>query len=104
MNKGKFSALLPIIVFLVLFIGVGVVTGDFYVMPAVVGFLIALIFAFLQNPKQKFEEKLSILARGAGDENIMIMVVIFLMAGAFHRIGFLRRIRSIFTRFELPWT
>ena len=83
MSKGKFTALLPIILFLVLFIGVGVITGDFYVMPAVVGFLIALIFAFLQNPKQKFEEKLSILARGAGDENIMIMVVIFLMAGAF---------------------
>lgn len=83
MKKGNFSALLPIILFLILFIGVGVITGDFYVMPAVVGFLIALIFAFLQNPKQKFEEKLSILARGAGDENIMIMVVIFLMAGAF---------------------
>ena len=83
MKKGNFSALLPILLFLILFIGVGVITGDFYVMPAVVGFLIALIFAFLQNPKQKFEEKLSILARGAGDENIMIMVVIFLMAGAF---------------------
>lgn len=83
MKKGKFWALLPIILFLVLFIGVGVVTDDFYKMPAVVGFLIALIFAFLQNPQLKFEEKLNIMARGAGDENIMIMVIIFLMAGAF---------------------
>ena len=83
MKKGKFTALLPIVIFLILFIGVGVLTSDFYVMPAVVGFLIALVFAFLQNPKKKFEEKLNILARGAGDENIMIMVVIFLMAGAF---------------------
>ncbi|MGN0994831.1 MAG: Na+/H+ antiporter NhaC family protein, partial [Butyricicoccus sp.] len=83
MKKGRFWALLPIILFLVLFIGVGVVTDDFYKMPAVVGFLIALIFAFLQNPQLKFEEKLNIMARGAGDENIMIMVIIFLMAGAF---------------------
>ena len=83
MKKGKFQALLPIILFLVLFIGVGVITNDFYKMPAVVGFLIALIFAFLQNPQLKFEEKLNIMARGAGDENIMIMVIIFLMAGAF---------------------
>lgn len=83
MKKGKFQALLPIILFLVLFIGVGVITNDFYKMPAVVGFLIALIFAFLQNSQLKFEEKLNIMARGAGDENIMIMVIIFLMAGAF---------------------
>lgn len=83
MKRGKFSALLPIILFLVLFIGIGIVTGDFYKMPAVVGFLIALVFAFLQNPKLKFEEKLNIMARGAGDENIMIMVIIFLLAGAF---------------------
>ena len=83
MKKSRFSALLPIILFLILFIGVGVITDDFYRMPAVVGFLIALIFAFLQNPKLKFEEKLNIMARGAGDENIMIMVIIFLIAGAF---------------------
>lgn len=83
MKKGNFAALLPIILFLVLFIGVGIYTGDFYLMPAVVGFLIALVFAFLQNPKLKLEQKLNILARGAGDENIMIMVIIFLLAGAF---------------------
>lgn len=83
MNKGKASALLPIIVFLALFIGSGVITGDFYKMPAVVGFLIALIVAFVQNPKLKFEEKLNIMANGAGHENIMIMCLIFILAGAF---------------------
>lgn len=83
MKQGKASALLPILVFLALFIGSGVMTGDFYKMPAVVGFLIALIVAFLQNPKRKFEEKLSTMAKGAGDENIMIMCLIFILAGAF---------------------
>lgn len=76
-------ALLPILVFLVLFIGFGVITGDFYAMPAPVGFMIALIVAFLQNKKISFAEKLSIAAKGAGDENIMIMCLVFLLAGAF---------------------
>ena len=48
-----------------LFIGSGVITGDFYAMPAAVGFLIALIVAFLMNPK-KVLKKLEIMARGAG--------------------------------------
>ena len=83
MKKGNFWALAPIFVFLVLYIGIGVYMGDFYVMPAAVGFLIALLVAFFQNPKRSLADKLSTLARGAGDENIMIMCVIFLLAGAF---------------------
>ena len=42
-------ALLPILVFLILFLGTGIILNDFYTMPAVVGFLIALIAAFLQT-------------------------------------------------------
>ncbi len=83
MKKGNIFALMPILVFLVLFIGFGLVTGDFYKMPAPVGFMIALIVAFLQNRKVSFADKLSIAAKGAGDENIMIMCLVFLLAGAF---------------------
>ncbi|MDY5971963.1 MAG: Na+/H+ antiporter NhaC family protein, partial [Butyricicoccus sp.] len=87
MKKGNPFALLPIVVFLVLFIAVGAYTHDFYsTMPAVVGFLIALVVAFAQNPKGKkvsFDEKLNAVARGAGDENIMIMCLVFVLAGAF---------------------
>lgn len=83
MKKGNPWALLPIGVFLLLFIGSGVITGDFYKMPATVGFLIALIVAFLQNPKMKFSQKLHLVAKGAGDENIMTMCLIFILAGAF---------------------
>lgn len=76
MKKGNPFALAPIVVFLVLFISVGAYTHDFYnTMPAVVGFLIALVVAFAQNPKGQripFGEKLNNVARGAGDENIMI--------------------------------
>lgn len=56
-NKGRAIALLPIGVFLVIFLGSGIITGDFYAMPAIVAFLIALCVAFLQNKKLSFEEK-----------------------------------------------
>lgn len=76
-------ALLPILVFLVLFLGTGIILKDFYTMPAVVGFLIALIVAFMQTRGKSFNEKFSIVARGVGDENIITMCLIFLAAGAF---------------------
>ena len=82
-NKGRAIALLPIGVFLVLFLGSGFVTGDFYAMPAIVGFLIALFVAFMQNRELKFEDKIRVVAQGVGNENIITMCLIFLVAGAF---------------------
>ena len=76
-------ARLPILVFLILFLGTGIILNDFYTMPAVVGFLIALIAAFLQTKGKTFNEKLSIAAKGIGDDNIVTMCLIFLSAGAF---------------------
>ena len=83
MQKGNPWALLPIAVFLVVFIGCGILFGDFYAMPAIVGFLIALVTAFLQNPERTFAEKLSSVTRSMGDENVMIMCLVFVLAGAF---------------------
>ena len=82
-NQGRAIALLPIGVFLLIFIGSGIITGDFYSMPAIVGFLIALIAAFMQNKKLSFVQKLHMASKGAGDENILTMCLIFLAAGAF---------------------
>ena len=82
-NKGRASALLPILVFLVIFLGSGFLTGDFYSMPAIVGFLIALMVAFFQNPSLSFDEKIKVITKGVGDENIITMSLIFLCAGAF---------------------
>ena len=76
-NKGRAIALLPIGVFLVLFLGSGFVTGDFYAMPAIVGFLIALFVAFMQNRELKFEDKIRVVAQGVGNENIITMCLIF---------------------------
>ncbi|MBP3664534.1 MAG: Na+/H+ antiporter NhaC family protein [Tyzzerella sp.] len=82
-NKGRAIALLPIGVFLVIFLGSGIVTGDFYAMPAIVAFLIALAVAFVQNRGLSFDEKIKIIAKGVGDDNIITMSLIFLCAGGF---------------------
>lgn len=82
-SKGRAVALLPIGVFLIIFLGAGIVTGDFYTMPAIVAFLIALLVAFLQNKNLTFTEKLQVISKGVGDENIITMCLIFLCAGGF---------------------
>ena len=81
--KGNWLALLPIAVFLVIYIGVSVIFKDFYLMSVVVAFLAALLVACLQNRALSFEEKLSVMARGVADQNIITMILIFLAAGIF---------------------
>ncbi len=82
-NKGNAKALLPIVVFLLIFIGSGIITNDFYAMPTIVAFMIALAVAFCQNPELKFQDKISVCTKGIGDDNVVTMCFIFLTAGAF---------------------
>ena len=82
-NRGRAVALLPIGIFLVMFIGSGIITRDFYAMPTIVAFLIALAVAFFQNPSLNFNEKIKVCAKGIGDDNVIIMCLIFLAAGGF---------------------
>jgi len=86
-KKGNPLALLPLGVFLVLFVGSGLITGDFYKMPSLVAFLIAGGVALLFNRKVSLEEKMNIFCKGAGDSNIILMVIIFLLAGAFSSVA-----------------
>ena len=83
MKKGNPWALLPILCFIVVFIGMGVWLNDFYAMPAIVGFLIALGVAFCQNRKRSFSEKMEDVTHSMGDSNVMIMCLVFVMAGGF---------------------
>ncbi|MBE5743713.1 MAG: Na+/H+ antiporter NhaC family protein [Clostridiales bacterium] len=82
-RKGNWWALLPIAVFLVVYIGVSLIFNDFYVMSVVVAFLIAILVACFQNRKLNFENKLSVMANGLADKNIVTMILIFLAAGIF---------------------
>lgn len=88
--KPNFKALLPIGIFLVLYLGLGIlfeyvlkIPMGFYNIPIVVIFLVALLVACIQNPKLNFDEKLAVMARGVGDKNIITMVLIFMVAGIF---------------------
>lgn len=90
MKKANYMALLPIGVFLVLYLGCGIVFEyvlkipmGFYEIPIVVIFLIALLVACIQNPKLKLDDKLEIMAKGVGDKNIITMLLIFMAAGVF---------------------
>lgn len=90
MNKGNVKALLPIGVFLGLYLGLGItfeyvlkVGMGFYNIPIVVAFLIALFVACLQNKKISFDRKLELMGEGIGDKNIVTMILIFLVAGIF---------------------
>ena len=82
-TKPSIAGLLPIGIFLLIYLGTGIVFNDFYSMPAIVSFLIALAVAFVQNRKVTFNEKMSEIARGLADENIITMCLVFLAAGAF---------------------
>lgn len=90
--KANGKALLPILVFLIFYLGSGIYFEyinpedgqmGFYIMSVVVAFVIALIVAFLQNPKLNFDQKIHVCAQGIGDDNITIMLFIFLLAGMF---------------------
>ena len=90
MKKANYKALLPIGVFLVLYLGLGIlfeyglkISMGFYNIPIVVVFMIALLVACVQNPALKLEDKLSVMAKGVGDKNIITMVLIFILAGMF---------------------
>ena len=90
MKKLNYIALLPIGVFLVLYLGLGIlfeyvmeIPMGFYNVPIVVTFLAAILTACLQNPKLHFDQKLEVMAQGVGDKNIITMLLIFLSAGSF---------------------
>ncbi len=83
MNKGNGWALLPIAVFLVLYIGLGIIFNDFYKMSVVVAFLAAILVGCLQHRGVSFNEKLGIMATGLSDTNIVTMILIFLASGIF---------------------
>ena len=90
MKKGNVWALLPIGVFVVLYLSLGIIfeyvmdiSMGFYSVPIVVIFLVALLVACIQNRDLPFDKKLEIMGQGIGDKNVITMLLIFLMAGVF---------------------
>lgn len=82
-QKGSLWALSPLILFIVLFLGVGIATGDFTIMPLNVAVIVAAIFGLIIHSKVPFNKKVEVFTKGAGHSNILLMVLIYLLAGAF---------------------
>lgn len=76
-------ALSPFLIFMVVYLAGSLIAGDFYELPLTVAFLVASAYAIAITPKIKLRERINIFSRGAGDENIMLMIWIFVLAGAF---------------------
>lgn len=90
MKKGNPWALIPIGVFVVIYLSLGIIFEyvmkipmGFYSVPVVVAFLVALLVACLQNKQINFDKKLEIMGQGVGDKNIITMLLIFMLAGIF---------------------
>lgn len=85
-KSGSFMGLLPLLVFLVAYMGTGIGTGSFDNMPLMSGIAIASGVALLLNRKDKktsFEEKITLYCKGGGEQTLVLMLLIFLLAGAF---------------------
>lgn len=82
-NKYTKFSLLPLLFFILIFIGSGIITQDFYQLPINVALIATLVVAMVMFPKIKLSTKIHHSINGARDENIILMVFIFLLAGAF---------------------
>lgn len=82
-NKYTKFSLLPLLFFILIFIGSGIITQDFYQLPINVALIATLVVAMVMFPKIKLSTKIHHAINGARDENIILMVFIFLLAGAF---------------------
>lgn len=81
-KKGSFFALVPLLVFILTFLGSGILFEDFYALPSSIAVLLGIITAFLLF-KAPTDEKVSQLISGCGDSKIITMCLIYLLAGAF---------------------
>ncbi|MCR1950494.1 Na+/H+ antiporter NhaC family protein [Clostridium sp. DSM 100503] len=86
-NKGNGLALIPLGVFLLVYLGTSMIAKDFYAVSVIIPFLAAALTALIMNRKLKFDEKIEIFCRGAGNTNILLMIIIFILAGAFAQVA-----------------
>lgn len=90
MKKSNALALIPIGVFVIFYLSLGIIFEyvmkipmGFYNVPVVVAFLVALLVAVIQTRGKSLDEKFGIMGQGVGDKNIITMLLIFLLAGIF---------------------
>lgn len=75
--------LLPLLTFIVIYLVVSVVMGDFYKVPITIAFLVSGIVGIMTTRGKTLQERVRIFSKGASSENMMLMIWIFILAGAF---------------------
>ena len=78
-----FKALSPLLLFIILYLITSIVAGDFYKVPITVAFLLSSIFGIAGTGKQPLKQRIEAYSRGAGTGDMMLMLWIFILAGAF---------------------
>lgn len=81
-TNGSFTAIIPLLIFVFVFLGAGIFNNDFYALPSPVAALIGIVSAFILL-KGKVNEKIGTFLKGCGDGKILTMCIIYLLAGAF---------------------
>ncbi len=82
-RESSFKAIIPFIVFVLFYFGFSLWTRDFSKVPMTVAFIISSATALILNHKEKLSKKIELFALGMGNKDIMIMCLIFILAGAF---------------------
>lgn len=82
-HKRGITALSPLILFVIVYFVSSIIAGDFYKMPITIAFMMAGIYAVAISTNRSFKERIDSFCTGAGAKDIMLMVCIFVMAGAF---------------------
>ncbi len=82
-RESSFKAIIPFIVFILFYFGFSLWTRDFSKVPMTVAFIISSVAALILNHKEKLNKKIELFALGMGNKDIMIMCLIFILAGAF---------------------
>lgn len=82
-RESSFKALIPFIVFVFFYFGFSVATRDFSKVPMTVAFIISSAVALILNHKEKLNKKIEVFALGMGNKDIMMMCLVFILAGAF---------------------
>lgn len=83
MNKKGIIAISPLVVFVCLYLVTSILAGDFYKVPITVAFMIASIYAVVIGGGLPLARRIDIFSRGASTSNMMLMIWIFILAGAF---------------------
>ena len=90
-KKGSFMGLVPLVIFLVVYFAMGLGTGDFSNFPLMIGiFLASAIALFIKSPvaeKMSFTDRVTLFCKGGGENTLILMVIIYMLAGAFYGVA-----------------